>query len=219
MTNRPKSLIYFADPMCSWCWGFSPVMTQVLENYGDRVALHLIMGGLRAGNTTAMDDAQKSYIRNHWEHVHKRSGQPFDWSFFDREGFIYDTEPACRAVVVARNMDVRLAYAMMHGIQKAFYAEGRDVTSADVLTDVANAVGLAPGTFRTAFETEDAKNFTAQDFATTQQVGVPGYPTLLLGDEGEDLMVLANGYQPFDGIAARLDKALDARPAAPATAD
>lgn len=209
MSQQAKQLIYFADPMCSWCWGFSPVMTQLLDNYGDKVALHMIMGGLRAGNTVAMDDAQKSYIRNHWEHVAERSGQPFDWAFFERDGFVYDTEPACRAVVVARNQDPRLSYAMMHSIQKAFYADGKDVTNTDVLCDLAEAVGLASGTFRTAFESDDARTFTAQDFATTQQVGVPGYPTLLLGDDEEQLTVLANGYQPYDGLAQRLAAALE----------
>lgn len=210
MSTAPKQLIYFADPMCSWCWGFSPVMTQMLETYGDSLILHMIMGGLRAGNTVPMDDDQKAYIRGHWKHVAERSGQPFHWAFFERDGFVYDTEPACRAVVVARNLDARLAYGMMHAIQAAFYAEGQDVTSTDVLSAIAESVGLPSASFRTAFESEDAKAFTSQDFATTQQVGVPGYPTLLLGDEGEDLVVLANGYQPFDGIAARLDAALQA---------
>ena len=208
MSKPTQQLIYFADPMCSWCWGFSPVMTRLLDTYGSRFSLHMIMGGLRAGNTAAMDDEQKGYIRGHWEHVAERSGQPFDWAFFDQDGFVYDTEPACRAVVTARNLDPNLSYAMMHSVQKAFYAEGRDVTSADVLSEIAGAVGLSAGTFRTAFDTEDARNFTAQDFQTTQQVGVPGFPTLLLGKEDEDLMVLANGYQEYDGIAARLESAL-----------
>lgn len=208
-----KHLIYFADPMCSWCWGFAPVMTRLLDTFGDRLVLHMIMGGLRAGNEQAMDDAQKSYIRGHWEHVAERSGQPFHWAFFERDGFVYDTEPACRAVVVVRNIDARLAYAMMHAIQKAFYAEGRDVTSTDILTAIAEDVGAPPGTFRTAFESDDARQFTAQDFATTQSVGAPGFPTLLLGDDSEQLTVLANGYQPYDGIATRLEAALDAQPA------
>ncbi len=209
MQQPARQLIYFADPMCSWCWGFSPVMARLLGDYGDRLTLHMVMGGLRAGNEAVMDDEQKSFIRNHWEHVAERSGQPFDWAFFERDGFVYDTEPACRAVVVARNMDARLAYAMMHGIQKAFYAEGRDVTSTKVLTEVAEVVGLDRQAFRTAIESDEARTFTAQDFTTTQQVGVPGFPTLLLGDEGEQLTVLANGYQAYDGIAARLSAELD----------
>ena len=26
-------LVYFADPMCSWCYGFSPVITTLAERF------------------------------------------------------------------------------------------------------------------------------------------------------------------------------------------
>ena len=38
-------LIYVADPMCSWCWGFQPVLESVrkiLEGDG----IQYVMGGL-----------------------------------------------------------------------------------------------------------------------------------------------------------------------------
>ena len=40
-----------------------------------------------------MDEATKASIREHWEHVRDASGQPFDFAFFDRPRFVYDTEP------------------------------------------------------------------------------------------------------------------------------
>ncbi len=27
-------LVYVADPMCSWCWGFSPVIDAIRERFG-----------------------------------------------------------------------------------------------------------------------------------------------------------------------------------------
>ena len=35
-------LIYFSDPMCSWCYGFSPVIEQVRVG---AVALHVLPPG------------------------------------------------------------------------------------------------------------------------------------------------------------------------------
>ena len=43
-------LLYVADPMCSWCYGFSPVIGAVAGHFGDRLPVRLLMGGLRAGN-------------------------------------------------------------------------------------------------------------------------------------------------------------------------
>ena len=42
--------IYFADPMCSWCWGFAPVIEQTLRRrYGEAIPVRLVLGGLRPG--------------------------------------------------------------------------------------------------------------------------------------------------------------------------
>jgi putative protein-disulfide isomerase len=52
-------LVYFADPMCSWCYGFSPVITALAERFEDRLPLHMVMGGLRAGNAEPMRPKDK----------------------------------------------------------------------------------------------------------------------------------------------------------------
>jgi len=41
--------VYFADPMCSWCYGFAPVIAALAERFEGRLGLQLVMGGLRAG--------------------------------------------------------------------------------------------------------------------------------------------------------------------------
>ena len=46
MTDSPR-LIYFADTMCSWCYGFAPEMNRVMIAVSDRVELILQSGGLR----------------------------------------------------------------------------------------------------------------------------------------------------------------------------
>ena len=86
-------LIYFADPMCSWCYGFSPVISALADQFETRLPVHLIMGGLHAGNTEPMRPKDKDYIRETWTQVGDTTGQPFDMSFLVRESFTYDTEP------------------------------------------------------------------------------------------------------------------------------
>nr|MBA3324286.1 DsbA family protein [Paracoccaceae bacterium] len=44
-------LLYVADPMCSWCWGFAPVIADIRAAFRDRLPLHLVMGGLRPGTS------------------------------------------------------------------------------------------------------------------------------------------------------------------------
>ena len=47
-------LIYFADPMCSWCYGFSPVIDEIRRIYGNALPVRVVMGGLRPGNAKPM---------------------------------------------------------------------------------------------------------------------------------------------------------------------
>ena len=56
-----NQLVYFADPMCSWCYGFSPVIAALAERFEDRLPLQVVMGGLRAGNTEPMRDKDRDY--------------------------------------------------------------------------------------------------------------------------------------------------------------
>ncbi len=200
-----KRLIYFADPMCSWCWGFSPTIVRVVERYGSEIPVEPILGGLRAGNTQVLDQKGKDYIRDHWEHVHKASGQPFDFSFFDRDDFIYDTEPACRAVVTMRRLAPDRAMDFLALLHRSFYAEGKDISQAETLAELARELGIDGDEFSQAFESEEAKDETQGDFAVTHQAQIPGFPTLIAGTGEGVLTAITTGYQSWDVIESGIE--------------
>ncbi|HEY9218115.1 MAG TPA: DsbA family protein, partial [Phenylobacterium sp.] len=74
---RQRHLIYFADPMCSWCYGFAPVIEQVAERYAGVLPIQLVMGGLRPGTADPMSDAARTSLLGHWREVAAATGQPF----------------------------------------------------------------------------------------------------------------------------------------------
>jgi len=206
--------IYVADPMCSWCYGFAPVISALEQQFRGRLPMRLVMGGLRAGNTQPMRAKDKDYIRDAWTRVGAASGQPFDVSFFDRDGFIYDTEPACRAVVTIRALDPPRALAMMSRIQSAFYAENRDVTSTEVLADIAAEDGHDRAAFLDAFLSADVRNAAFRDFLTAQEMGVRGFPTLIVGSKTAGYTLVTNGFRPLDGLPEAIEDWLQRQPAA-----
>jgi putative protein-disulfide isomerase len=209
MTAQTR-LVYFADPMCSWCYGFSPVIAALAERFEDRLPLDLVMGGLRAGNTEPMRAEDKDYIRSAWARVGAASGQPFDFSFFDREGFLYDTEPACRAVVTARRLLPRMALPFMARIQQASYAENRDMTATEEIAGVAEEAGFDRAAFNAAFDAAETRNETFRDFLTAQSLGIHGFPTLIAGSEEKGYALLTNGYRPLEDLAEPLERWLAA---------
>lgn len=203
MTN--PHLIYFADPMCSWCWGFSPVIDELRDKFGQSLPIRVIMGGLRPGTTEPLTETSKSEIREHWEHVHEASGQPFDFSFFERQGFIYDSEPPSKAVVAMRRRSMSDALDFLKRTHAAFYAENRDVTSEQVLADLAAEGGVDRDDFLQSLHSEEIKTETWTDFQIAQRAGVRGFPCLISGqDDQAEYSLVTMGYQPAERILSAL---------------
>lgn len=195
-------LLYFADPLCSWCYGFGPQLARLLERHpGTR--LDLVMGGLRPFNTETMSPAFREMLRGHWKHVHEASGLPFAEAILARDDFVYDTEPPCRAVVTGRALDAAKARELLGAIQAAFYRDGREVTRAPVLADIAAECGYAREAFLGRLESEEMRAETRLDFSTAQSLGVSGFPTLGLA-HGEQLYLVASGYTAAEVLEERI---------------
>ena len=202
-------LWYFADPMCSWCWGFSPVIEALRGEYRERMKIALVLGGLRPGETAPMTAATREEILHHWREVHARTGQAFRFDNALPQGFVYDTEPASRAVVTVGGLDPALIFPLFKEIQSAFYAEGRDVTQTDVLADLAAALGVDAAAFLGAFDSDAARAKTQAHFRQARQAGVRGFPALILQQDAQ-LLPVSNGCQPLDTVRAAIDACLAA---------
>ena len=195
-------LIYLADPLCSWCYGFGPELAKLLARHPD-AKLELVMGGLRPFNTQPTTDEFRGMLREHWRHVATASGLPFSEAALDRPGFVYDTEPACRAVVTARAIEPAKALGYMKAVQLAFYRDGRDMTRGDELADVAAETGFERDTFRMQFDSARIRDETRADFSRTQSLGVGGFPTLGIVN-GKQVYLVTNGYVTDDVLEYRL---------------
>ena len=201
-------LLYVMDPMCSWCWGFSPVAEALVEQAQAKgVELHLVVGGLRTGGAS-LEPAKRRYILEHWQAVNEATGQPFTFEGALPEGFVYDTEPACRALVAARSLAPDCAWKLVKLIQQAFYVQGRDVTQASVLVELAETAGVPRIEFAAAFDSTEQQAATAADIAWVQDLGIAGFPTLLAERNGQ-LALLTNGYQPLEPLADLLGRWLE----------
>ncbi len=199
-----RELLYVADPMCSWCWGFAPVVSSIVDHVNGRAVITPIMGGLRPLTRTPMDDDMKSQIKHHWESVANRSGQPFDMDFFERDEFVYDTEPACRAVGVVRRLVPAKTLSYLEAVQRGFYSEKLDVTDGDVLALIAESLDVDRDAFSSLFNDVASAYETAGDFHVARQLGVTGYPTVITRHD-EDYALLTAGFQEFDALVGTLD--------------
>lgn len=200
-----REMIYLTDPMCSWCWGFEPVIRSMRDTFGDRVPIRIVLGGLRTGTQETMNPDIRDFILHHWHEVQDMTGQPFNFDFQMPEDFRYDTEPACRAVVVVRTIQPESVFDYFHRLQRAFYMENKDVTDAGVLAGEAEAAGIDRARFEGFFNDADAVAETQGDFMFSANLGIRGFPSMVLRHEDE-YRLLTIGYRGFDVLGGRVEE-------------
>ena len=194
-----EKIIYVADPMCSWCWGFAPEIKRLRDHLHKDIRFSLIMGGLREGHR--WDEEFKNYLQQSWQKVHEITEQPFTPSFLTQEQFDYNTEPACRAVVAVRQIDEQLAFDALFALQKAFYADGKDITRISVITEVVDTLNIDG--FEAVFNTSEPRMQTQTDKNRARLYGAASFPSLITIDTQGHLSVI-RGYRTFEELSKLL---------------
>ena len=191
--------VYIGDVMCSWCWGFAPTLGHIEENF--QIPIRVVNGGLRPGpNAQVLDDAFAATLGHHWDQVAEASGQPFKRSFLDRrDGWRYDTELPAIAVTTMRALDPGSTLAFFKRLQRAFYAEGVDVTDPSAYGTLLTGFDVDGDEFTTALAGTEMKLAAWEDFEESRAMGISGFPALLIRVEGEPAIV-TRGYAAYDQL-------------------
>lgn len=206
--TESSQLIYVADPMCSWCYGFGPQLATVLESSG--LPVRVVMGGLYVGdNAQPATPDLRHYLEQTWSHVEARTGRTFR---YDRAeplvsgSWVYDTGPSAQAVIHVRDKDPGRALPYLSAVQQAFYEAGRDVTQWDVLEAIAQEAGV--GGIAT-IDSLLSPSSLLQDMAEARALGASGFPKLILSGEHPDGRVeripIATGFTPALEMQRKLD--------------
>lgn len=195
-------LIYIGDPMCSWCYGFGPELAALLKAIPN-VKLDFVMGGLRAHGQDRVTPQFREFIHQHWHQVHEASGLPFNYEALEHPGFVYDTEPVCRAFASARlllpDLPSMTQLALFAALQQAFYGKALDITQGEVLAQVScqtlTRLGhpMQVAQFLAFWQGEPAKIQTQAHFDQAARWGITGFPSLIVV-QNEQLFLLSSGY-------------------------
>jgi putative protein-disulfide isomerase len=195
--------VYVGDPMCSWCWGFAPVLERMTEVY--EIPIRVVVGGLRPGpEAEELDERFARVLAHHWEQVEHASGQPFDHSFLERrDGWRYDTETAAVAVVTMRELNEDETLRFHSRLQRAFYSEGIDITDPAVYPALLDGFDVDPDRFMELFASAETKKAAWRDFTEARSLGASGFPTLLVRD-GNEYGIVTRGYVDSDRLLPAL---------------
>ena len=192
------TLYYFGDPMCSWCWGFKPVLEQVDAEYPELKRV-TVMGGLRGGEPQPMGDELAALIQGAWDRIQEATGQPFNREFWSRNRPLATTLPACKAVLSARLLDATREWRFMVGMFEAYFTRVMDPSSRETQLQVAREQGFEPLAFGAMMDSPAVEEALLQDLKLARRFGVTGFPTVVL-NVGDENYLVAPGYQPIEVV-------------------
>lgn len=215
------ALLYVADPMCSWCWGFAPQLRSLETAFPD-LPVRLVLGGLAPDTDEPMPAEMRAYVQRAWDAVEERTGARFDRSFWD--GHVPDirrsTYPACRAVILARAEGKERP--MFDTIQEAYYMDALNPSADEVLVECAERVGLTlrEERFLQRLHAEETQARLEEDFRLRRALGADTFPSLALwrtdrtGIDGGGKRagvgeVLWRGYATAEELIPRIEAELD----------
>ena len=171
--------------MCSWCWGFRTVWTQVQKQLKSQVAIHSVLGGLAPDNNQAMPESMQHSIRNNWQRIQQTiPGTEFNYDFWNVCRPRRSTYPACRAVVAAGMQSDNYKQAMIFNIQQAYYLNAKNPSDTSVLIQLAIDIGLDDNRFEIDLASDECRALFQNEQQLAAQLNVSSFPELVLKHNG-----------------------------------
>ena len=193
--------------MCSWCWGFNPVLEVVSSLLPDRIPIRYVMGGLARDSQEPIDDETRAYIQSQWRNVAERTGAIFNWDFWDSCMPKRSTYPACRAVIAAGMQRTNADFEMFQAIQRAYYVEARNPAEIDTLIQISREIQIDPGQFSIDLIANHTDTLLHKDFELRRSLEANKFPTMIL-EYNENIFWLAYGYEKEEVVVDLLNSAL-----------
>ena len=91
--------------------------------------------------------------------------------------------------------------AIHDALYRAYFVDGRDISDAEVLVDIAATVGLSANAARTVLEERSFQAAIDADWARSRSYGITGVPTFVAGGYG------VVGAQPYEALEQLLQRA------------
>ena len=178
-------LYYVHDPMCSWCWGFRPTWTKILNKLPQEIGIKYLLGGLAPDSDEPMPDTMQLQIASYWKKIQQHIPETkFNFDFWKNCQPRRSTYPACRAVIAAREQNPELERSMIKAIQTAYYLKAKNPSDDEVLIELALAFNLDTVVFEADLNAKETQQTLEAEIMLAQRMGAQGFPSMILEIEG-----------------------------------
>ena len=210
-----KVLYCLYDPLCGWCYGATPAISELAGI--SNLTVNLLPTGLFSGDRAVIVDNE--FAATIWsidQRIERMTGQRFSDDYRLRvlgdPQQLLDSEPATLALTAVSLTAPARELEALKSIQRARYVNGSDVTSLATLATLLDALHLKEAAVRIAQPDEDLLDANRSRIERAQvlmrEFGARGVPTLV-AESGTKRWVLnhAAGYSNPRALVDQLEVA------------
>ncbi len=206
-------LFYCYDAYCGWCYGFSPVMKQIVENH-PILQIEVLSGGMILPEEPVSISVTAGYIQQAYPTVEEYTGVTFGKDYLwhinhpELSDWFPNSEKPAIALCIFKEYYPGRQVEFASDLQWALHYEGRDLTDDEAYRHLLEKYSIQPEVFYTKLKSEEYKEQAHYEFQLCKQLQVTGYPCLLLQVNDSKFHLLARGYTDYETVSARLQAAL-----------
>lgn len=208
------TIFYCYDAYCGWCYGFSPVISRIAEEYKDRIFFEVLSGGMIIPDQPHPISTMAGYISQAYKIVEERTGIKFGSDFLwhinnpdDSDWFLNSEKPAIAMCIFKEyHPDKQVAFAA--DLQYALNFEGRDLCDDEAYRHLLEHYNIPVQDFYQSLHSEAYKEKAWYEFSLCKQLQVTGFPAVLLQVSESKFYLLARGFTEYEALKERIETVL-----------
>lgn len=208
-------LIYCYDAYCGWCYGFSPVIKQIAEDYQSIFHTEVLSGGMVLPEEPVHISATAGYIKDAYKRVEELTGIKFGEDYLwhinnpDESDWFPSSEKPAIAMSIFKEIYPDLQVQFAADLQFGLHYEGRDLTDNEAYRHLLEKYTINVDDFYAKLKSEAYKEKAYYEFQLCKQLQVTGFPQVLMQATENKFHLLARGYTDYETLSKRIDLVLN----------
>lgn len=207
-----KPVIYYCyDAYCGWCYGFSPVISQVAETYRGRIDFETLSGGMIPRESARHISHIAAYIKDAYKIVEDTTGVSFGEDYLwhirnpDLSDWFPHSEKAAVALTIFKEYLPESSVECAAELQRALHVEGRDLTDDEAYRHLLEPWGIPADEFYAKLKDDTYLEKARYEMELVRQLRVNSFPAVLMQTGELKFYLVSKGYTDLETLTLRIE--------------
>jgi len=207
-------LIYCYDAYCGWCYGFSPIIKKIAEEYSFQLDVEVLSGGMMIGENKMPIEKIGPYIQGAYKRVEEVAGIKFGDDFLwhtanpDKSDWVMNSEKPAIALCILKEIYPERQLEFAGDLQYALNYEGRDLDDDEAYKHLLEKYTISKNDFYTKLKSVEYKEKAYYEFALCKQLNVDSFPQLLIQLHSNKFYLITKSFSTYEEVKKGIEKAL-----------